>query len=427
MAYTSKKLPKSVMEFSFEIPAEEIKGDLDRAVEAISQNTKIDGFRPGKASYDAVKGRVGEMAIYEQALPDIVRRNFVAAVREEKVRTYGEPKINVTQLAPGNTITLTAEVALVPDITSLADFRKITVKRKEVKVEDKKVDEAIKAISKMQTKEIRVTREVQDGDKIVVDMDLALAGVPLEGGQAKDHGIHLNEEDYYVPGLKAQVLGMEEGEVRKFKLRFPKDHFQKNIAGNEVDFKVTMKEIYGLEHPTMDDTFAKSVGQDTLQQLRDLMKENIAKEEEKKELQRAELEMLEMLEKKSKFEDIPELILNTEVDRMMQELKHDLEHRDMKFEDYLMNIKKTEGELKLEFTTQAIKRVKSALIIREISEQEKIEVEDSEIIEEQQKLLNQYSDNTKAQEQIRTDDYMDYIRTNLKNKKVMDLLKEAIK
>ncbi len=99
----------------------------------------------------------------------------------------------------------------------------------------------------------------------------------------------------------------------------------------------------------------------------------------------------------------------------------------MKFEDYLMNIKKTEGELKLEFTTQAIKRVKSALIIRELSEQEKIEVDDSEILEEQQKLLNQYSDNAEAQEKIRTEDYVDYIRTNIKNKKVMDLLKEEIK
>ena len=194
MAYTSKKLPKNVLEFSFEIPAEEIKGDLDRAVQTISQNTKIDGFRPGKASFDAVKGRVGEMAIYEQALPDIVRRNFVTAIRDEKLRTYGEPKINVTQLAPGNTITFTAEVALVPNITSLADFRKITVKRKEVKVDDKKVDDAIGAISKMQTKEIRVTREVKDGDKIVVDMNLSLAGVPIEGGQAKDHGIYLTRK-----------------------------------------------------------------------------------------------------------------------------------------------------------------------------------------------------------------------------------------
>lgn len=427
MAYTSKKLPKNVLEFSFEIPAEEIKNDLNNAARAISQNTKIDGFRPGKASYNAVKGRVGEMAIYEKALSGIVRRNFVAAVRKEKIRTYGEPKINVTQLAPGNTITFTAEVALVPNITSMEDFRKIKIKRKQIKIDDKKVDEAIDVISKMQTKEIRVTREVKEGDKIVVDMNLSLAGVPIEGGQAKDHGIYLNEENYYVPGIKEQVLGMKEGKTKEFKLRFPKDHFQKNIAGNEVEFKVTMKEIYELEHPTIDDEFAKSVGQDSLQQLRDVMKENIRKEEEKKEMQRAELEMLETLEKKSRFEDIPELILNTEVNRMLEELQNDLEHRGMKFEDYLMSIKKTEGELKLEFTTQAIKRVKSALIIREISEQEDIEIDDSEILEEQQKLINQYSDNAEAQKKIRSEDYIDYIRTNLKNRKVMDLLKETIK
>lgn len=424
MSATIKKLPKGMIELSFEVPHEDILKDLEAAARQISEQRPIEGFRPGKASLEVVKSRVGEMAIYEAALPTIVRRHYVKAVVENHVHSYGEPSINVTKLAPGNPVAFTATVAAVPEITSLADFRKAKVEAKQPKVEDAKVDEALKDIQRMQTKEIRVNREAQDKDKIVVDMDLSHENVPLDGGQARNHGIYLDEE-YYVPGLKEKVLGMKEGEKREFSLTFPENHYQKTLAGKAIGFGVTLKEVHELQHPPIDDELAKALGQESIEKLRTLIKENMMKEAEEKERQRVEIEILDGLVEKSKFEDIPEAILNDEVNRMIDELKHGVAERGVKFEDYLVNIKKSLDELRMEFTNQALKRIKTAILIREIGEKEKVEATDVEVMKEIENLMNRHANDPDAQTQVRTEEYQDYLRTSLRNRRVLEMLREA--
>lgn len=423
MKTTTKKLPKNEIELTFELSPEDIKPELEAAAREMTKEKPVDGYRPGKMPYDTVKNKFGEMAIYEAALPTIVRRNYVRIVVDEKLQTFGEPTINVTQLAPGNNITFTAKVALVPDISLLADYTKIRVKQKPVGIEDKDVDTAISQLQKMQTKEVRVSRELRETDKVVVDMDMGLAGIPIDGGQAKGHSIYLNE-GYFIPGLKEKILGMKEGETREFKLKFPEDHFKKDLAGKDVDVKVAAKEIYELIYPELNEEFAKSLGQDNLNKLKDMIRSNMQTEAEAKERQRAEIELLETLVEKSRFGDIPDELINQETERMMEELKQSVAAQGGNFGDYLKSIKKSEVELKLGFAAQAVKRIKTALIIRDIGKKEKVEVKDSEVMEEVQKLMNNYSDNAQAQEQIRSNEYQDYIRGTLKNKKVMEFLRE---
>lgn len=424
MLCTTKKLPKGMVEISCEIPLDEFKNEIENAARELSEKKPIDGYRPGKAPLDVVKARFGEMALYEGALPNVVRKHYVKAVVENHVHSYGEPSINVTKLAPGNPIAFTATVAAIPDVTSLADFRKVKVSTKDAVVADDQIDGALKDLQRMQTKEIRVTREARDKDKIVVDMDLSQAGVPLDGGQARNHGIYLDEE-YYIPGLKEKVLGMKEGEKREFTLKFPENHFQKTLAGKDTDFSVTLREVYELRHPPVDDALAKTLGQESLAKLKEIIRGNMKTEADEKERQRLELEILDTLVDKSKFEDVPEKVLSDEVARMIDELKRGIAERGVTFEDYLVNIKKTIDDLRMDFMPQAVKRVKTAILIREIGEKEKVEVSDAEVLAEVHDLMNRYSENAEAQEQIRTEEYQDYIRTSLRNRKVLAMLREA--
>jgi len=424
MLCTTKKLPKGMVEVSCEIPLDEVSKELDAAARQLSEQRPIEGYRPGKAPFDVVKARFGEMAIYEAALPTVVRKYYVKAITENHVHSYGEPNINVTKLAPGNPIAFTATCAAVPEITSLADFRQVKVEQKEQVIEDSRVDGAVKDLQHMQTKEARVTREARDKDKIVVDMDLSHAGVPLEGGQARSHGIYL-DEDYYIPGLKDKVLGMKEGEKREFSLKFPDSHYQKMLAGKDINFTVTLKEVYELQHPPLDDAFAKTLGQENMEKLRGVLKENMRLEAEDKEKQRVELEILDKLVEKSKFEDVPDKIMTDEVGRMLDELKHGLDERSVKFEDYLVNIKKSVDDLRMEFAPQAVKRIQTAILIREVGEKEKVEVSDAEVLAEIQTLMNQYKDNAEAQEQVRSEEYQDYLRSSLRNRKVLGMMRDA--
>lgn len=423
MQSTTKKTEKGIVELTVTIEPEEIKHTLERTAQEISREKPIEGYRPGKAGYDTVAKAYGENVIYEGALPEIVRKYYVQAVKEQDLQTFGEPEINVTKLAPGNPIEFTATVALVPEVTQLAEVEKVKVESKEQKVDDKEVDGTIKELQRMQTKEVRVDRPAGEGDKIVVDMDMTLAGVPLDGGQARGHAIFLDEE-YYVPGLKEKVTGMKEGETREFELKFPKDHYQKNIAGKDVGIKVTVKEIYELQHPAADDEFAKSLGQESIAGLRELLQGNILKDKQQKEDQRVEIEIIEALAERSKFGDMPDRMVNMEVDRMVHELEHGIAERGIKFDDYLQSIKKTLDELKLEFAPQAVKRIKTALILRTYGENNNIEVPDTEVLEEQQNMINAYKDNAEAQEQVRSEEYLDYIRTTLRNRKVIADMRE---
>jgi trigger factor len=414
-----------LVEIKISVEQNEVTSILEKTAQEISKEKPIDGYRPGKAGYEAVAKHFGEQAIYEAALSKIVQRYYVQAVKDNNLKTYGEPKIEVTKLAPGNAIEFTATVSVVPEITDLPDLSTIKIETHPVVVEDKEIDGTIRELQKMQTKEVRVNREVGDKDKIIVDLDLKKDGVAIEGGQAIGHGIYLDEE-YYVPGLKEQVLGMKEGETREFTLKFPKEHFQKMLAGAPVDIKITVKEIFELQHPTIDDEFAKSLGQESLAKLRELLHSNILNDKTQKEAERIEVAALEKIISKSRFSDLPEQMINNEVDRMLHELKHNIADRGVKFEEYLQNIKKSVDELKLEFAKQAIQRIKSALVIREFGQRENIEVADTEVMQEVEKLLNRYTDNAEAQKTIRDEDYQDYIRTTLRNRKIIRVIKEKI-
>ncbi|MEA3249341.1 MAG: trigger factor [Patescibacteria group bacterium] len=423
MQSTTKKTEKGVVELTITVEVDEIKHTLEMAAQEISKEKPIEGYRPGKAGYEVVAKNYSEQAIYEAALPAIVQKYYVQAVKDEKLQTFGEPEINVTKLAAGNTVEFTATVALVPEISQLAEVDKVKVESKTPTVEDKEIDGTIKELQRMQTKEIRATREAQDGDKIVIDMDMSLESVPLDGGQARGHAIYLDQE-YYVPGMKEKIIGMKEGETREFTLKFPKEHYQKNIADKDVGFKVTVKEIYELQHPEINDEFAKSLGQENAAKLRELLQGNILKDKQQKEDQRVEIEILEKLSDRSRFGDLPDRMVNMEVDRMVHELEHSVGERGIKFEDYLKSIKKTPEELKLEFATQAVKRIKTALILREYGEKNAVEVSDAEVLEEQQKMMNSYKDNAEAQKQVQTEEYLDYIRTGLRNRKVIEDMRE---
>lgn len=417
-----KDLPKSELELTFTLTPEDMEADLQRAAAALSEQRPIEGYRPGKAPYDIVKSRLGEMAIYEAALSPVIRRVYVKAVTERELRPFGEPHVHVTKVVPGSLVEFTAKITLVPAITKLADYASISVKKKAVVLDDAKVDAALRQLSRMQTKEIRATHPLTDKDKAVVDMRMSRGGVPIEGGQAIDHSIYLNEE-YFIPGLKEKIVGANEGDERTFTLRFPKDHFKKDLADKDVDFTVKVKEIYDLDHPPLDDAFAKTLGQESMAKLRELLRANMTSEAEEQELQRAENELLEKLVDKTRFGDIADGIVTQEVDRMVEELERNVVSQGGTFDDYLASIKKSVADLKLEFVPQALARIKTALVVRDIGEKEQTKVDDDDVLAEQQKLLNTYKDDPEIQERIRSEEYEDFLRNAIRNRKVVEFLR----
>jgi len=425
MQYALKDLPKSQKEAKVTVEAAELKPFMERAATSLSEKVKIEGFRPGKADYETVERRVGSMAILEEALPRLVQKYLLEILKKENLDTVGEPSINVEKAAPGNEVIFTATMTLLPAVKKLADYKSVKIDGKAAAVKDEDIERAIHDLRKMQSTEKEVEREVKKGDKVVVDMAMTIDRVAVEGGTTKDHSIYLDEE-YYIPGLNEKLMDMKKGENRVFKLTFPKDHFNKMLKGQEVEFSVDLKGVHEITHPELDEFFAQRLGQKDMEGLKAVLRKNLEEEANIKESQRQEIAALEELLKKSDIDDVPDMLVNNECHKMMHELEHSIVRQGLLFADYLTSIKKTQVELLLDFAPEATKRVKTMVLIRAIGKAENIEPSDIEIVEEQTKLLTMYKDDPETQARVRSDDGLDYIKSMLKNRMILKFIRETM-
>jgi trigger factor len=426
--YTVTKLPKSEVKIEFEIPWEESAVYRDQAVAEISTAKPLPGFRPGKATYADVARIYGEMTILERALEGIVRSNYVKAVVGEKLETVGSPAVTVDQLTAGQPIKFTTLTPTAPEVTKLAKPKDCAVEKKTKQASDAQVEEAIDEMRKMRRNEVKVDRAATMEDLVIVDMEMSRDKVILEGGAGKDYRVYLSES-HYIPGLTQKLEGIKEGEERTFSLPFPEEHFQKHLAGKDVDFKVKATSVHELQMPKVDDEFAKGVGLESVGALREKLKENMQKEMDQRAGDAAELELLEKLVDASSFSEVPEILVNEEVRRMQHELQHGIEDQGMKWEDYLSSIKKTEAELKLDFVKQAIRRIQTAVLIKAFAKQQDIDVADEEVDAEIDRILeNLPAGQEETRQHVTSPDYRDYVKVTMRNRRTLEWLKkECIK
>jgi len=424
MPHTKKTLDNSQIELTITVLPESYQKHLLKAAVRLSERTAVKGFRKGHVPFDVMKKELGDMAILQEALESIVQQSFYDAVKEEGIETIGMPKITLEKIAPGNEVVYKAVVALIPGV-GLPDLSKISVEKKKKEIKDSDIAETLDAIRGMQAKEVVKEGAATKEDKLVIDMDMAIDNVPVEGGQSKDYQVYLSEK-HYIPGFAEQLVGLKKGETKTFRLPFNKEHYQKHLAGKDVDFTVKVKDVYERQLPELNDELAKSLGQKDVAELKRRITDNLTQEAEQKTAQAAEIEMLNQLIEKASFEPIPEIIIDAERQKMFYELKQDLERNGVSIEQYLADIKKDEKNLFEDFRAQAEKRAKAALLSRQIAKENNIMVTDEEMDAEIAKMKEHYKHNKEAMENIVRPEVRDTIATTLQNRKVIAWLKERV-
>ncbi|MBD3251473.1 trigger factor [Candidatus Uhrbacteria bacterium] len=421
---TIENVAGSKVKLTFTVTPEEAKPYLDEAVKVLSESKPIPGFRPGKAPYAEVVKAFGEMRIYETALEQIVRAMYMRAVLDNDLDTVGSPEIQVDKLTPGQDFQFTVIAPVAPSVKKMPDYSKPLVEYHARKIEEKDVNVALQDLRKMQRKEIASTEPAGKEDLVVIDMDMKKDHVALEDGVARDYRVYLAEE-HYIPGFADKVVGIKEGEERTFTLPFPSEHYQKHLAGKEVDFTVKAKQIYKMEFPELNEEFAKSLGMEQMEKLKEAIRHNLSLEEEGRAREKSEIEMLEKLVDQGEFSEIAELLVNQEVDKMIREMEHSVEERGMKMEDYLQSIKRTRDELKLDFVPQAMRRIRTATLIKAIAKKEGITVSDEELDKETDRILHGIKEEDKeVRERVSSPEYREYLAIMMRNRKALELLKK---
>lgn len=426
MPYKIEKNENNKVTVILTIPKEEVETGMKHAAKHISEDTKIPGFRPGKAPYDVVKKRVGEMKLLEAASEELIRTAFLRAMIEEDLETVGQPYFDAEKMAPGNDMVVKAEIALYPHVIELANIPKLSVKQKDTTPTEELIKRAKKDLAMMQTKEVRASKDhgITQGDKAVMSLTMKKDGVVLEGGEGQNHGVYTGEE-YYIEGFKTEIMELKEGEEKTFTLKFPDEHYQKHLAGRDIDFTVKINEIFELDSPDIDDDFAKTVGLKDLKELDEKIIENLKRENEAEEQLRLDKEVLDLVSEKTKFEEIPDILVNQEVEKMLHELKHNISQKGMDFDTYLSGLNKSIAELKLDFTPTGLKRVQVAILLKEVAKQEKIKPEEKEIDEELDRIAEQHKDE-KTKKKIFEPIYRDYIAQQMRNRKTIEFIKGKI-
>lgn len=420
-----KKLPKSQVEIQISIPAPEFEKFVDAAAEELSKGIKIDGFRPGKAPRNIVEQKIGAEKILAHGAERAIKKTYVDAIMKNKLDTIGEPKITVTKIAAGNDLEYKAVAALMPEV-ALSNYRKDvkTVKKAEPKkVTDEQVKKELENLQKSRAKLITVAREAKNGDLVEIDFEVLIEGKPIEGGVAKKHPLTIGE-NYFIPGFEDHLVGMKENAEKEFELPFPEDYHQKDLAGKPAKFKVKMVLVQEKDLPKLNDEFAKSLGKfENLEALQKSLSEGIELEQKKRAEEKWRTEMIEKIAADSQI-DLPELLVEQELEKMMAEFEQNIAQMGLQLETYLENIKKSKSEITKGWKEAAEKRVRAAMVLKEIAKVENIEVPAKDIEEEMSRVMAYYKSAGDMEKNVDTERLYNYVQGTLTNEKVLKFLSE---
>lgn len=427
MAHTIETVGENMVKVTVTVPKEKVAKAMQEAAKHIAATVNMPGFRPGTATYEVVKQRVGEMKILEEAAEDLIRASFASAMIDEDLDAVGAPHFSMDVMVPGEDLIYSAEVALMPKVKKLADYTTLTVAKEPTEPTPETIEQAKADIARMQTKETRALagHTLQKGDKAVLNLTMKKGGVVLEGGESQNHGVYTNES-YYIDGFVEQILGLAEGAEKTFALKFPADHYQKHLAGADVDFTVRLNEIFTLEIPSIDDEFAKRLGLENAENLEAKLKENLALENVTTEKRRQERACLDLLASKSEFDQIQDVLINQEIERMLQELEHSIGENGMELKEYLKSIGKSVAEIKLDFTPTALTRVKIALLIREISKKENVTIDSALVDAELDKIAERMGENKEYRDRVYEPEYREFVEFQMRNRAVVDKIMAAM-
>ncbi|MBU4030545.1 trigger factor [Patescibacteria group bacterium] len=418
-----KDLPKSQKEIEVEISAEKMEGYTQKALSEISKQIKVDGFRPGKTPADIVKQHIGEMGVCQEAGEIAIRETYPQVLKENNLEVIGSPEIAITKIAPGNPLEYKAVVTVLPEV-KLSDYKKIKFKLEKVKIKDKQVDGELEKLRKQKAKFITTKEASQKGDRLEIDFDASLNGEKVENGGGKKHPLIIGESRF-VPGFEDNLIGLKEGEEKEFSVVFPEKYQSEKLEGKKVDFRVKVCLVQKVELPKIDDEFAKSFGEfKDLESLKKDIKKWLEREAETKARGELREKIIGQVIKESEM-DVPELLLEEELNLMMKELQNSVERTGIKFDDYLKKTKANKDEIRKGWHQNAENRVKFNLIIREINKLEKIKVDEKALEEQAEQMLKAYANNPDLAEKVNPEAVREYIRETMIKEKIFQILESA--
>jgi trigger factor len=385
---TLTRLAPTQVELEFSISADELAAAEERAYRKLSHGVRLPGFRTGKVPRKIFEQTYGSEAVTSQAVEDVIPEVYAKAVREHDLDPVDRPKVEVIEESEGRPLRLKATVEVRPAI-ELGKYMGIAVARPPIEVTDDDVERSLAALAKERATLVPITRPAAMGDVATIDYAGTIDGVPFEGGSAQGQSVEL-AEGRFVPGFVAGIVGMNAGESRNVEVRFPDDYPSAAVAGKAAVFAITLHELKEYELPPIDAEFARAVSSNqTVEELKADLRfrlEAVAKSRIRRAVGNAVVEKL----LSSHDFALPPTMVETELDRLMEDAASEASSHGTSFEEYLRQVGKSEQELRASLTPEAESRVKTTLLIEQIAKAEKVAATPSDVSAELETLARRY-------------------------------------
>jgi trigger factor len=368
-------------EFQIQVPAADLEARLTERLGELKDKVQLRGFRPGKVPMAHLRKIYGK-AVMAETIEALIRELNAKVVTDHGLKLAMEPKVTIpneeTEVAKviggQSDLAYTLAVEVLPKI-ELADFKGIKLERPVADLTDAQVSEALDRIAE-QNRPFAAKGEggkVEKGDRVVIDFTGTLEGVPFEGGTGGDVGVNVGSGTF-IPGFEDQLIGMTAGETRQVKVTFPSNYTNEHLAGKDAEFKVTAKTVEAPGTVAVDDAFAKQLGLESLDKLKEAVKGRLQQEHAGLSRQRVKRQLLDKLDEMHKFA-LPPTLAEEEFKNVWNAVDSDLKAQGRSFADEGT----TEEKAREEYRGIAERRVRLGLVLAEIGERNKIAVTDEEV------------------------------------------------
>ena len=401
--------------YTLTIPASSIEARIDAEVKKVAHQVRMPGFRPGKVPTNLIRKMHGP-ALHSDALNASLRESIDTLMREKQLRPALQPKVDLSEgYEEGKDAELTVELEVLPEIEA-PSIEGLALERLVVPVSDEALDESLAKLAGNQKsyKDAAKTKKAADGDQLIIDFVGSIDGVEFEGGKAEGAPLVLGSNQF-IPGFEEQLVGVKTGEEKTITVTFPEDYPAANLKGQEAQFAITVQQVKTETETVVDEDFATSLGLESLDKLKELMKVQL--EQESAGLTRTQMkrQLLDKLAAQHDFE-VPPTMVEAEFSQIWEQLTAEIAREENPEE----GMKEIEAE-KDDYRRIAERRVRLGLLLSEIGQANGVEVSQQEMRmliqqaaqqyrqEDRQRFVDYVAQDAMAQAQLRAPLYEDKV------------------
>ena len=422
MEYKITKLPKSEVEIEITLNKEDWEKEINNAYEKNKGKYNIEGFRKGKAPRKVIEKLYGPTVFYDDAISEAFYNNYIEVARkEESLEPVANPSLDIKSVDE-NGVVLVATVAVKPEV-KITKYTKFGVKPHDHKVTDEDVEEELKKAQEQNARLEDVTRAIKVGDIANIDFEGTIDGVAFDGGKSEGFDLEIGSHSF-IDTFEDQLVGLKAGDTVDVKVTFPEEYHAEELKGKPAVFAVKVNAVKEKVLPELDDAFASDVSEfETLAEYKADIRAHL--EEHMQEHIRIALEN-EILDKvtENMEVEIPEAMVDTELDNIFKDLEYRLMYQGLRLEDYANYLGKSVEDMRNEKREDALKSVKIRLALQEIINLEKIDFTDKEVDEKVKEMAKSANKTIKEYKNSLTEQHMNYIKNDILMTKLMNFLVE---